>query len=317
MRQIPPLKSVEAFEAAARLGSFIRAAEELALTPSAVSHRIRALERALGVSLFHRVHRSVVLTDKGHRFAEEISEAFGRIETAARNVARVAKSDLITVHVVPSLGAQWLMPRLARFQALHPDIDVRVNASAEAVSVEDGTVDFDIRYGSVLRRAGTITEMFPLEPIVALCSPRLVEGPSGIRRPEDLAHHMLIHSEVNLYAWRDWQRDHPGVALNLERGLRFDRSFLSIFAAIDGLGVCLESRLLVERQLDAGRLVLPFGGEGPRIACHSLNYLASRARLPKMRLFRDWLFEALAQSPGIADTGGQDQEESRGSARAR
>lgn len=300
MRQIPPLKSIEAFEAAARLGSFIRAAEELALTPSAVSHRIRALERELGVPLFHRVHRSVVLTDKGLRFAEEIGAAFGRIEAAVRDVARVAKSDLLTVHVVPSLGAQWLMPRLARFQALYPDIDVRVNASADAVNIEDGTVDFDIRYGSVLQRAGTVTEMFPLEPIVALCAPALVQGRTGIRRPRDLGRHMLIHSEVNLYRWRDWQRDHPGVTLNLDRGLRFDRSFLSIFAAIDGLGVCLESRLLVERQLDAGRLVLPFGDEGPRIACHSLNYLASRARLPKMQRFRDWLFEALAQSPALA-----------------
>lgn len=299
MRKIPPLKSVQAFEAAARLGSFMRAAEELSITPSAISHRIKELEMALGVALFHRVHRSVVLTDAGRRFAEEISYAFGRIEAAAQDVARVAKADLITVHVVPSLGAQWLMPRLARFGALHPDIDVRVNASTDVVDIEGGAVDFDIRYGAVLRRAGVVTEMFPLEPIVALCSPQLTKGRDGIKKPRDLSRHMLIHSEVNLYSWRDWQRDHPGVELNLDRGPRFDRSFMSIFAAIDGLGVCLDSKLLVERQLDSGRLVLPFGNEGPRIACHSLNYLSTRAQLPKMRLFREWLFHALAESPGL------------------
>jgi LysR family glycine cleavage system transcriptional activator len=104
---------------------------------------------------------------------------------------------------------------------------------------------------------------------------------------------MLIHSEVNLYSWRDWQRDHPSVALNLERGLRFDRSFMSISAAIDGLGVCLESRLLVERELASGALVMPLGDEGPLIHCHSLLYLEGRARLPKMRLFRDWLLRTL------------------------
>jgi LysR family glycine cleavage system transcriptional activator len=300
VRRIPPLKSIQAFESAARLGSFIRAAEELNLTPSAVSHRIRELERALGIALFHRVHRSVILTDAGRRFAAEVGEAFGRIEAAAQDVSRAGKSDLITVHTVPSLGAQWLMPRLARFTAIHPETDVRVSASTEVADMEGGTVDFDIRYGAVLRRAGVETEMFPLEPIVALCSPALTKGRTGIRRPRDMSHHMLIHSEVNLYNWREWQRDHPGVELNLERGPRFDRSFMSIFAAIDGLGVCLESKLLVERQLASGALMLPFGDEGPRIACHSLNYLSSRARLPKMRLFRDWLFEALAQSPALA-----------------
>lgn len=299
MRQLPPLKSIQAFEAAARLGSFLRAAEELHITASAISHRIRALERALSVALFHRVHRSVMLTDAGSRFAAEVAEAFGRIESAAQEIARVGKSDLINVHVVPSLAAQWLMPRIARFSATYPDLDVRITASTEHVDLASGPVDFDIRYGPVLRRAGVETEMFPPEPIVALCSPALTRGRKAIKTPRDLAHHTLIHSEINLYRWRDWQGDHPGVRLALDRGPRFDRSFMSIFAAVDGLGVCLESRLLVERQLDSGRLVLPFGGEGPRIECHSLNYLSSRARLPKMRLFREWLMSSLAQSPGL------------------
>ena len=304
MRKIPPLKSIEAFEVAARLGSFLRASEELHITASAVSHRIRELERVLGVPLFHRIHRSVVLTDAGRRFAADVGEAFGRIESAALDVARIGKADLINVHVVPSLAAQWLMPRIARFSAANPDVDVRITASAERVDLDSGVVDFDIRYGPVLRRAGIETEMFPPEPIVVICSPALTRGKSALARPRDLGHHMLIHSEVNLYRWREWQADHPGVHVALDRGLRFDRSFMSIFAAVDGLGVCLESMLLVERQLDSDRLVLPFGAEGPCIECHSLNYLSSRARLPKMRLFRDWLHEALAESPSLRGAGG-------------
>ena len=121
-------------------------------------------------------------------------------------------------------------------------------------------------------------------------------GRAALRKPRDLGHHMLIHSEVNLYSWRDWQRDHPGVALNLDRGPRFDRSFMAISAAIDGLGVCLESALLVQRELESGRLVAPFGIEGPCIRCHSLNYLKGRARLPKMSAFREWLFAVLVES---------------------
>jgi LysR family glycine cleavage system transcriptional activator len=300
MRKIPPLYSIQAFEAASRLGSFMRAAEELHITPSAISHRIRELERTLGVALFHRVHRSVVLTDIGRRYAAGIGEAFGRIESSSNEVTRIGKSDIVSIHVVPSLAAQWLTPRLVRFSAQYPDIDLRMTASADSIDLEDGVVDFDIRYGSVPHRTGIETEMFPPEPIVALCSPSLTKGKNGLKRPGDIRHHMLIHSEINLYNWRDWQRDHKGVELNLDRGLRFDRSFMSIYAAVDGMGVCLESKLLVERQLKSGSLVLLFGNEAPRITCHSLNYLASRIRLPKMRIFRDWLWQVLVESPALS-----------------
>lgn len=296
MRKLPPLKAIQAFEAASRLSSFIRAADELCITPSAVSHRIQALERDLGIQLFHRIHRSVVLTDVGRRFAEEIAEAFGRIEAATRNTARTGKSDILTIHAVPSLATQWLMPRLSRFDELYPDIDVRLNASVEPVDLSTGAVDFDIRYGPTLQSAGTVTEAFPAESIVVLCSPRLASGARGIRKPADLRHHTLIHSEINLYSWRDWLRDHPGVELHLERGPRFDRSFMSISAAIDGRGVCLESRLLVERELESRLLVTPLGPSGPRLQCHSISYIKSRLRLPKMNLFREWLFESLDAS---------------------
>jgi LysR family glycine cleavage system transcriptional activator len=122
-----------------------------------------------------------------------------------------------------------------------------------------------------------------------------MKGSSRIRTPADLKKHVLIHSEVNLYRWRHWAED-KGVELDIERGPRFDRSFMAISTAVDGLGVCLESRLLVQRELESGRLVMPFGATGPRIKCHSLVYRRSRANVPKVAAFRRWLARALKET---------------------
>lgn len=296
MRRMPPLKAIQAFESASRLGSFAVAADELHLTPSAISHQIRWLEQRLGIALFHRVHRSTVLTDAGRRYAETVAEAFGLIEAGTRAIERTGKSDILTVHSVPSFATQWLMPRLSRFSALNPDIDIRLNASVGVVDLAGGEADFDIRYGTVFPENGVAVQPFPEETIVVLCAPSLASGRPGIRRHQHLAGRTLIHSEVNLYSWRDWQRDHPGVTLELERGPRFARSFMSISAAIDGVGIALESRLLLERELESRQLVLPFGTEGHRLVCHHLKLLKTKAHLPKMRAFRDWLFEELGRS---------------------
>ncbi|NQD80963.1 LysR family transcriptional regulator, partial [Pseudomonas sp. CrR14] len=201
-------KAIQAFEAAARLSSFALAAEELFVTASAISHQIKLLEEQFGVRLFHRVHRAVVLTDAGRVYAEEVSAAFARIDMATRELGRTAKSDILTVHSTPSFATQWLMPRLARFSALEPDIDVRLNASypAPADLLMQG-VDIDIRYGMKrLQPAGTMVLPFPAETIVPLCAPSLANGEQPVRVPEDLHHHMLIHSEVCLVSWRDWMR---------------------------------------------------------------------------------------------------------------
>jgi LysR family transcriptional regulator, glycine cleavage system transcriptional activator len=284
-------KAVQAFEAAARLSSFALAAEELFVTPSAVSHQIKFLEEQFGVQLFHRIHRAVVLTDVGRSYAEEISAAFARIEASTRDLGRVTKSDILTVHSTPSFATQWLMPRLARFSARYPDIDVRLNASKEPADLVAGPVDADIRYGSKkIHPAGIKTLILPPETIVPLCAPALANGKHPIHFPDDLQYHALIHSEVCLVGWNDWARKHRDVKIDLQRGLRFDRSFMSISAAVDGLGVCLESLLLAQRELETGRLVAPLGFDGLQVQGYSLNILKSSEELPKVRHFCDWLF---------------------------
>lgn len=293
------LKAIQAFEAAARLSSFALAADELFVTPSAVSHQVKLLEEQFGVRLFHRVHRAVVLTDAGRVYAEEVSAAFAKIELATRELGRTAKSDILTVHSTPSFATQWLMPRLARFSALEPDIDVRLNASypPPADLLMQG-VDIDIRYGTKrLQPAGIMVLPFPPETIVPLCAPALAAGAHPIRSPEDLGHHTLIHSEVCLVSWRDWVHQHRKVPLDISRGPRFDRSFMAISAAVDGLGVCLESLLLAQRELETGRLVAPLGLEGPKVQGYTFNLLKSRADLPKIRSFQDWLFSELENNP--------------------
>ncbi|SPB17749.1 LysR family transcriptional regulator [Caballeronia novacaledonica] len=291
------LKSIQAFEAAARLSSFALAAEELFVTPSAISHQIKLLEEQLSVRLFHRMHRTVILTDSGRHYAEEIGAAFARIEKATRDIGRVAKSDILTLHSTPSFATQWLMPRLARFSALHPDIDLRLNASNDAVDLTREAVDIDLRYGARrLQPAGTMVLDLPTETIVPLCSPVLLEGEHPIRTVADLRHHTLIHSEGCLVGWRDFMRLHRKTPIDISRGPRFDRSFMAISAAADGGGVCLESLLLVQRELETGRLIAPFGFDGLKVNGYTLNLLKSYADLPKVRSFQDWLFGELEGS---------------------
>lgn len=296
MRRIPSLRSVLGFEAAARLGSIQLAADELHLTPSAVSHQIKSLEDEIGARLFHRSHRSIILTDIGRKYAEEVGQGLSLIANATRNLGKAEREDILTIHVVPSLAAQWLMPLLSRFSMENADIDVRLHASPTPVDLSTGTVDLAIQYGTSLQQNGTIIEPFPPETISVFCSPNLLQKSSKLQCYRDLQNFPLIHSEVNLYGWRDWMRDHPEVKLNLDRGPRFDRSFMSINSAADGRGVCLESRLLVQREMELGTLIAPFGGEGPKIVCHSLLYLSSKAKLPKLIQFREWLFAALSES---------------------
>lgn len=291
-----PLKSIQAFEVAARLGSFAAAAAELNLTPSAVSHQVRLLEERLSVTLFHRVHRGVVLTDAGRRYAQVVARGLGIIDTATRSLERHGKHDVLTIHCAPSLASQWLMPRLSRFSALYPNIGIRLNASVANIDLAAEAADFDIRYGPVFPDSGIITEPFPKEPLAVLCAPTLLANGHAINTPADLQYHTLVHSEVNLISWRDWAKQHDVAGLDLKQGLSFDRSFMSISAAIDGLGVVLESALLVERELASGKLVLPLGADPALLTFHRLLYLESKAHLPKMVAFKEWLFEQLDES---------------------
>jgi LysR family glycine cleavage system transcriptional activator len=290
------IKAIQAFEAAARLGSFALAADELAVTPSAVSHQVRLLEEQLGILLFHRVHRSVILTDLGREYAAEVMAAFSRLDAATHLAATSSGTTALTIHSTPSIATQWLMKRLPLYGELHPEIDLRLQSSVNQVDLGQGIVDIDIRYDPGPPPAGSLMVLFPEDVIVPMCSPRLANGLRPIRSVEDLAGHTLIHGEITILGWRDWSRRNRKARLDLDRGPRFDRSFMAICAAVDGLGICLDSMLLAEQELRSGKLIVIFPETAMTVRGHGFVTLRSKSQTPKVMDFCNWLFEELEQT---------------------
>jgi LysR family glycine cleavage system transcriptional activator len=290
------IKAIQAFEAAARLGSFALAADELAVTPSAVSHQIRLLEEQIGVLLFQRVHRSVILTDIGREYATEVMAAFARLDAATRAAASASGTTALTIHSTPSIATQWLMRRLPLYGELHPEVDLRLQSSVNRIDLGQGIVDIDIRYNPGPAPAGSIIVPFPDDVIVPMCAPGLANGPKPIRGVEDLAAHVLIHGEINIVGWRDWSRRNRRARLDLDRGPRFDRSFMAIRAAVDGLGVCLDSMLLAEQELRSGQLVVVLPETAMTARGHGFATLRSKSDARKVVDFREWIFDEVGRS---------------------
>ena len=257
MSDLPPLRSLEAFRAVMRHGAFASAAASLGLTASAISHRISDLEAFLGIRLFERRNRAVVPTDAAHRYNEALRESLDRLAAATRAVAQSRYSDVLSIHASPTFGTQWLMPRLKTFIAKHPEIDVRLSSSHEAVSLQDGLFDAGIQYGRAIP-AGCEGLTLAREAIVPLCAPDF-RSMADLRSIPDLARTMLLHSVRNLVQWDAWLSEQGALDAMPVRGMHFDRSFMAIAAAVDGLGVCLESTLMAEREITSGRLIMPFG----------------------------------------------------------
>ncbi|WP_234818649.1 LysR substrate-binding domain-containing protein [Sinorhizobium fredii] len=210
------------------------------------------------------------------------------IENATNEVSRRNSIDVLSVGCAPSLASLWLMPRLPIFEERHPSIEIRLLSSSDPTKLHDGSVDVDICHGSAPRLGSIAAEDFPLETIVVACSPDVASSGKRIRRPSDLIGHTLIRSEQTLYSWHQWAKDH-NLGIDLTRGPRFRDAFMSIAAAVEDRGVCLESYRLLRRDVEKGNLVLPFGMTGPNLRCHSLTYVRSRLRSPKISAFRTWL----------------------------
>jgi LysR family glycine cleavage system transcriptional activator len=257
---------------------------------------VRLLEEQLGILLFHRVHRSVILTDIGRHYANEVIAAFARIDAATRHAATSGGTTALTIHSTPSIATQWLMRRLPAYGELHSEIDLRLQSSVNQIDLGQGIVDIDIRYNPGPPPAGSILVPFPEDVIVPMCSPKLANGVRPIRLPEDLAGHTLIHSEITILGWRDWSRRNRKARLELDRGPRFDRSFMAIRAAVDGLGICLDTMLLAEQELRSGSLIVLFPETAMTVRGHGFVTLRSKADAPRVMGFRTWLFAELQET---------------------
>ncbi len=284
MRRLPPLPALIAFEAAARLGSFLRAGEELSITPSAVSHRIKALERWLGSSLFLRRPRAIALTPEGAGYLADVSRALQSIEQASQRLAADSGTPL-RVSVAPALGAKWLAPQLPSFQAAHPQIELRLSTATSLEPVVRGEADLAIRYGRP-PWPGLASRKLREETLVTVCRPGFAVNGRALATPDDLRHAALLRHP--LLDWAGWFAaagiDDPPTA----RGAQFDDAMMMLEAAAAGAGVALIAASLAAPYLAAGTLLEPFGIRSPGKAYYAV---ASRENLqwPEVQLLVRWL----------------------------
>ncbi len=297
-RQLPATATLRAFEAAARLRSFTRAADELGLTQGAISHQIRALERLLGCALFHRERRQSPVTPRGEVLAAAIREGLTRIADALEAIQRAQAAPAIAVSAPPGFAVKWLFPRLIRFDQLHPDIQVDIAASAQLADVS-GDAEIAIRYG-LGNHAGLHVECLIRESLFPVCSPRLLAGRRPLRAPADLANHTLLHDHVVAVGgtppgWVTWLNAAGVRGVDAAQGRRYGQANMVIQAAIEGLGVALGRTALVHDDLQAGRLVRPFGPRVPSDYAYFLVCARSALEAPKMAAFVSWLRKEAAQ----------------------
>ncbi len=289
--RIPQMQALRAFEAAARTGSLTRAAESLHLTHGAISHQIKSLEEDLGVRLVERAGRGIRLTDEGERFAMRIRGALAEISAAVREMTERTNPRQLTVSVIPSFAARWLLPRMRKFMNEHPDIDLDVRAAMGLVDFRRDDVDVAVRYGSGMW-PGLTAEYLMDDAFFPVCSPRIAGGVP--KRPEDLARYTLLRSDDEF--WQPWFQaaglDWPEPS----RGPIFNDSAHMLQAAAEAQGIALGRSSLAGMDLENGTLVQPFSISVPSNRRFYLVYPPAFANSPKLSAFRDWIVREIAQA---------------------
>lgn len=286
-RRLPPLNALRAFEAAARHLSFTKAAAELHVTQAAISHQVRQLEAHLGGKLFRRMTRQVALTDAGATLMPVVSDAFDRIAGAAVRVSRRRSDRQVTVSTTPVMGPRWLAPRLPRFWAAHPDIELRLHHSVDLVDFDLDGIDIAIRYG-----AGPWPGLVH-EPIVAVtlspvCAPGLLTATPPLRRPEDLAHVTLLH-ENSTQDWVEWLAAAHVEGVDGRKGLVVPDPMTMDQLILSGSGVALGRVNLLGAHVAAGRMVEPFAGISQTWLPYNVVYQPAAMEREVVRVFRDFL----------------------------
>jgi LysR family transcriptional regulator, glycine cleavage system transcriptional activator len=303
-RRLPPLNALRAFEAAARHLNFSRAADELSVTPGAVSQQIQNLEDYVGVALFKRTPKGLLLTDPAQIALPALREAFDRLAEAASMLTAAVDGRRLTVTVPPSFASKWLLPRLGGFETLHPDVDVWVSAGMELTDFASGEVDLAIRYGGG-RYPGLEVIRLMQETVIPVVSPELLAD-HPLENLGDLANAVLLHdgspdADESCPDWTMWLAARGVKGVDGARGPRFNQSSLVIEAAVGGRGVALAKRALAQADLDAGRLVAPFQIATAVDFAYYLVHPKTKGRLPQVRAFITWITaEAAAHEAALA-----------------
>jgi LysR family glycine cleavage system transcriptional activator len=295
-----PLNALRAFEASARQLSFVRASEELSVTPAAVSHQVKGLEEYLGQPLFRRLPRGLLLTESGQLLLSELSDVFLRLDKAMERVIESDSRGTITLSVAPTFAVMWLIPRLQKFYTLNPDIDVRISTSLGLVDFQRDDYDAAIRLGSGEWFGLEAIKLFD-ESVTPMCSPRLLEGPDPLMTPDDLSKHVLLHNHSMDYdpdapTWAAWLEAAGASGVDASRGTHFSLPDHGLQASIDGAGVVLGWRFLAAKDIEAGRVVEPFDLALPLGSSFYLVYPEAHSLRPNIAAFRDWLVQEVRES---------------------
>ena len=303
-RRLPPLNALRAFEAAARHLNFSRAADELSVTPGAVSQQIQNLEDYVGAALFKRTPRGLLLTDAAQTALPALREAFDRLAEAASLLTAAVDGRRLTLTAPPSFAAKWLVPRLGRFEEAHPQVDVWLSADMDLVDFATGDVDLAVRYGGGAY-PGLESVRLMQETVIPVMSPDLLAA-NPLASPADLAHHVLLHdgspdADDSCPDWLMWLTARGVKGVDGTRGPRFNQSSLVIEAAMAGRGVALAKRTLAQDDLDAGRLVAPMAITTSVDFAYYVLHPKSKGRLPQVKAFVTWIVgEAAAHDAALA-----------------
>jgi len=299
-RRVYPLNSLRAFEASARHLSFVKAAEELYVTPAAISHQVKKLEEYLSVRLFRRLSRGLLLTDAGQRFLPELKEGFLQLDRAMDRVQESDATGPLTISVAPIFAAKWLVPRLQLFNSLHPDIDIRISSSLQMIDFQRDNFDAAIRLGWGDYPDLVVNKLFD-EHMTPMCSPQLLERETPLTSPADLSHQVLLHNDSLEFApdapdWESWLKAADASQVDSGRGTHFSHPEHSLQAAIDGSGIILGWCFLAAEDIAAGRLVAPFDLVLPMGLSFYLVYPQSHANWSKLIKFNEWLLMEIKSS---------------------
>ena len=286
-----PFRAITVFHAVASTGSMIQASEKLGVTPSAVSQQIQSLEGHIGSQLFTRTGRKVVLTEAGERYYEMIRDEVERIAVATKQMRGINSYTALNVRIAPTFAAKWVLPRLPDFVERHPDIELRLNATNDPPDLGRETIDLEVRHGAGPWR-GLFVECLATERMTVVCSPDYL-APNSIEIDE-IAEHRLIHSVKNVTQWTQWFEKQGWLPTKPLQRLLFDRAHMSIDFAARGMGLALESDLIVSQEIADGRLICPVRG-AQDVLQQSLWFVCPHSHLNRRKVgfFYDWLLSTL------------------------
>lgn len=299
-RRLPPLNALRAFEAAGRLESLTDAAAELNVTPAAVGHQVKALESYFDQSLFERRYRAIALTEKGRLLLAGLTDGFNRLSDSVDAFNSLEHDRALIITSCTSFAARWLVPRLDDFRILYPEIDVRLDATQRLVDLRREDFDLGIRFGPG-EWQGLDADYLLGEEFILVASPDLLAR-KPVHQPSDLAQHTLLHRDDSPgpqpLDWRMWLQAAEVDNVDADRGIRYSVESMAIQAAIDGHGIALVSNVLVEAEIEAGRLIRLFdlGLPAGRDVAYYLAYAPNRLHHPRVAAFRSWILNEVSHS---------------------